>query len=294
MPVSLIHSLGRLPIAFLDVETTGASATWGDRVTEIGIVRYENGVRVSEYQRLVDPKRRISAGVVALTGITQDMVDGEPTFADRLWDIWSMLQGAVLVGHNVSFDLGFLRSEFKRAGADLRTSLLNPPVLDTVRIARKRFGRGGNSLGKLAAKLGIEQTAAHRALADAVTTAGVFEKMIEPVGGWTCMLCDAIVQQGGPMKIEPASSSKSALPLELEEALETGCLVRMEYLDAGRHRTQRLIKPLEIRRYNGEMILIAHCQLRNDRRNFKIDRIVSMMRAEIDSVQLSIEWTSSS
>ena len=48
----------------------------------------------------------------------------------------------------------------------------------------------------------------------------------------------------------------------------------MEYLDARQKRTQRVIEPLQVRRRSGELLLVAHCQLRNDRRTFKLDRIV--------------------
>ena len=54
----------------------------------------------------------------------------------------------------------------------------------------------------------------------------------------------------------------------------------MEYLDARQKRTQRVIEPLQVRRSNGELLLIAHCQLRNDRRTFKLDRIVQLTKVE--------------
>src|SRR3712207_9168560 len=84
MAFSLIQPLREIPLAFLDVETTGASADFGHRVIELGIVRVEGGKVVGEYQQLVDPQRRVSPGVTALTGISQAMVDGQPTFVDQL------------------------------------------------------------------------------------------------------------------------------------------------------------------------------------------------------------------
>ena len=76
------------------------------------------------------------------------------------------------------------------------------PVLDTLRFARKRFGRGGNSLGPLSRRLGIEPTSAHRALADAKTTFMVFQELLSPVGGWELTLADAFLHQGGPMHLQ--------------------------------------------------------------------------------------------
>lgn len=142
MAISLVQSLGSVPLAFVDVETTGASCDLGDRVIEIGIVRVEGGKKVGEYQQLIDPQRRISAGVTALTGISQEMVVNQPRFSEQLPAMLPLLEGAVILGHNVRFDLSFLDREFRRAERDMVQALGDVPVLDTVRIARRRFGAG--------------------------------------------------------------------------------------------------------------------------------------------------------
>jgi DNA polymerase III epsilon subunit family exonuclease len=278
---SLIQPLSEIPLAIVDVETTGASADFGHRVIEMGIARVEHGRVVSEYERLLDPLRKISAGVTALTGITQAMVAGQPTFADELPRMLDLLRGAIVIGHNVRFDLGFLRKEFRRARCDLVQSLGDSvPVLDTVRIARRRFGRGGNGLQRLCRRLGIFPEVAHRALADVRTTYGVLEKMLEPIGGWSIQLADALLAQGGKMGLLPANPRESLLPLELEEALEMRRPVMMEYLDANEARTMRVVEPQTIRRVKGELMLIAHCHMRQARRTFKLERIVQLTRIE--------------
>jgi DNA polymerase III epsilon subunit-like protein len=192
--------------------------------------------------------------------------------------------GAVVVGHNIRFDLSFLHREFRRAGMEMTSILGDVPVLDTVRIARRRFGRGGNGLQTLSRRLGIEPSVAHRALADAQTTHQVFNHLLAPAGGMECCLCDAIQQQGGPMGLMPRTQRESLLPLELEEALELRKSVQMEYLDADGRRTQRMIQPLRLRRSNGELLLVAHCHLREAQRTFKVERIVRLIRTE-ESIQ---------
>src|SRR3954465_6482458 len=133
MPISLIQKLADTPMAFVDVETTGASTDYGDRVIEIGVVRVEGGRSVAEYQQLVDPQRRIGAGVVALTGITQEMVTGQPLFADVLPRVVELMRGAVAVGHNVRFDLSFLSGEFRRCRNPIHECLADcKHVMDTV------------------------------------------------------------------------------------------------------------------------------------------------------------------
>jgi DNA polymerase III epsilon subunit family exonuclease len=280
MSISLLQPLREIPFAFVDVETTGASADFGHRVIEIGVARVEGGRVTAQYEQLVDPQRRISAGVTALTGISQAMVEGKPTFSAELPRILELMRGAVVVGHNVRFDLGFLRKEFRRGGHDIVEAIGDVPVLDTVRIARRRFGRGGNGLQALAPRLGVTPTTAHRALADVITTVGVFEKLLDPIGGWNLPLCDAMLAQGGKMGLLPVNPRESLLPLELEEALEMRRPVMMEYLDARQTRTRRIIEPRHIRRVSGELILVAHCHLRDAQRTFKLERIVQLVRIE--------------
>ena len=287
---SLLDKLNQIAVAVVDVETTGASPRFGDRVTEIGVARYEGGVITRRYQQLVDPRRHIAPGVVALTGITQAMVDGQLTFADRLPEVADVLRGAVVVGHNVRFDLGFLAAEFRRAGTTMIGEIAaptNPHVLDTVRIARRRFGRGGNGLQVLSRRLGVSPTTAHRALADAETTGQVLERLLEPQGGFGCRLLDALQAQGGPMELEPRvaegdGGSDAELPFELVQAIETRGAVEMVYLDARRKESRRTISPIEIRRFRGTATLVAHCHLRGDRRTFKLDRIVRLTRVEVE------------
>ena len=283
MRFSFLQTLADIPHAFLDVETTGASVDFGHRVIEVGIVRYERGQKVAEYQQLIDPRRRISAGITALTGISPAMVAGMPTFIEQLPQAMKILGGAAILGHNVRFDLSFLRKEFRAAGMEIKDALGDVPVLDTVRIARRRFGRGGNGLQNLAARMGFAPSTAHRALADAQTTAWIYEAMLQPVGGWNATLLDAIRLQGGPMGLLPASPRECLLPLELEEALEQRVPVRMEYLDARQARTFRVIRPLTIRKTGGELLLVAHCQLRNEQRTFKVERVVKFWRLESEA-----------
>src|SRR3954468_1108643 len=283
MDFSLLQPLRSLPIAVVDTETTGASAAFGHKIIEIGIVRIENGREVGRYEQLIDPKRRITAGVTAFTGITQAMVEGQPRFADQLDVLIGMLSGAAILGHNIRFDLSFLHAEFRRAKTDMKECLGAIPILDTVRIARRRFGRGGNALPLLSRKLGVDPVRSHRALADAITTAAVFEKLLEAHGGYDCVLCDCLAHQGGMIDIARSATAR-LLPLELEEALEANRPVMLEYIDGFGNRTERIVQPLHVRRRGGQLMLIAHCALRNDSRTFKLDRVVRMVQMDMPAL----------
>src|SRR5688500_17740806 len=128
MSFSLAQPLRDLPLAFVDVETPGASAPFAPRVIELGTSPVATGSGVAEYQQLVARQRKISAGVTVLSGITQEMVTGRPTFQDELPRIMELMRGACVVGHNVRFDLGFLRKEFRRGGQEIVAALGDVPV----------------------------------------------------------------------------------------------------------------------------------------------------------------------
>ncbi|HEY0007857.1 MAG TPA: exonuclease domain-containing protein, partial [Tepidisphaeraceae bacterium] len=255
-------------------ETTGASFEYGDRVVELGMIRLEGGEVVASFDRLMNPGRPMSGGAAAVTGITPDMLLGQPSFCDLWSDAKPLLDGAIIVGHNVAFDLSFITGECRRAGRDLQEAG-DLHVLDTVRIARKQLGRGGNGLQRLAGRLGVEPTTAHRALADCHTTAGVLHRLLEPHGGWQVPVVRAHELQGGFNCLSKHKPRESPLPTEIAEALIDGLPVNITYLDADHRRTNRSVTPRFVRRLRGHLMLFAHCHLKNAQRTFKVDRILS-------------------
>ena len=145
----------------LDLETTGGSGV-NDRITEIAAVRVENGVVAARWSSLVDPQTPIPYFIENLTGISDAMVAGAPRFKDLADEIMGLLDGAVLVAHNASFDHGFLRGEFARLGHELRV-----PTLCTVRLSRKLYPKAkGHGLDALIQRHGLHTDARHRAMGD--------------------------------------------------------------------------------------------------------------------------------
>src|SRR5437588_644257 len=102
-------------VAFVDLETTGTVAA-EDRVTEVGIVRVDDGAQVSEWSTLVNPECSIPVEIQGLTGITNAMVARAPTFREIADEIVGRIEGCVFVAHNARFDYGFLKREFGRPG----------------------------------------------------------------------------------------------------------------------------------------------------------------------------------
>ena len=149
------------PLVFVDLETTGATAT-ADRITEIGIVEVSDA-GVSEWSTLVNPQARISEFIERLTGISNAMVAAAPTFDLVADEVMARLQGRLFVAHNARFDYGFLKNEFRRAGYDFRAT-----VLCTVKLSRKLYPQfHRHNLDAIVERHGLAVADRHRALGDA-------------------------------------------------------------------------------------------------------------------------------
>ena len=148
-------------ITYLDLETTGATP-FSDRITEIALVRFENGVEVSRWQTLVNPEKSIPAFIQQLTGITNEMVANAPTFAEVAGTLADYLEGTVMAAHNARFDHGFLKSEYKRLGHSLRQR-----VLCTVKLSRRLYPEHrSHSLDAIMQRHHLTTEARHRAMGD--------------------------------------------------------------------------------------------------------------------------------
>ncbi|HKU01055.1 MAG TPA: exonuclease domain-containing protein [Paraburkholderia sp.] len=160
-PLSAELLPGDVPLIFVDLETTGGSV--GDhRITEVGVVEVKDG-QATRWSSLVDPQQAIPPFIQQLTGITDAMVRGAPTFAEIAPALFERLAGKLFIAHNASFDRGFLRAEFERAGF-----AFNPDVLCTVRLSRALFpAEKRHGLDALVERHALQPADRHRALADA-------------------------------------------------------------------------------------------------------------------------------
>lgn len=157
-------------IVVLDIETTGLDPD-KDAILEIGAVRFTERRVENEWSTLINPGRRIPPFITQLTGITDQMVLRSPMIQDVLDDLASFVGDAPILGHNVRFDLAFLR----RYGILRKNTSLDSYEMASVLLPNaSRY-----NLGALTAALEIPYPATHRALDDARATRGVFLRLYE-------------------------------------------------------------------------------------------------------------------
>ena len=158
--------------SFVDIETTGTSARH-DRVIEIGILRIENDKIVKKYNQLINPETHVSPFITQITGITPDDLEDAPTFEIVKDEVYELLQNTVFVAHNVRFDHGFLKNEFKRFDMNLALK-----QLCTVKLSRTLFPQDRHhNLDAIIERFNIKCENRHRAYDDAHTTWQFFRKI---------------------------------------------------------------------------------------------------------------------
>lgn len=167
-----------LPTALvcLDFETTGLAPEAGDRVTEAGLVRIEDGRIVDRFASLVNCGMWIPRSITAYTGITQRMVDEAPPPGEVMARVLAFIDGCSVVSHNALFDQLFLQSECRRLGLQMEIE----PFICSMRIARRLYPEVRSpSLAELARRMQLPVTGVpHRAGADAEMTAQLALRMM--------------------------------------------------------------------------------------------------------------------
>lgn len=160
-----------------DTETTGLDNQL-DRVIEIGGVELDNKFPTGRtFHVYINAQGRpVHPDALAVHGITDEFLKDKPAFPEIIEPMAALFDGAKLVAHNASFDIGFLDAENARLGL--------PPidpsrVVDTLALARRRHPMGPNSLDALCKRYGIDNShrTKHGALLDAELLAEVYIEM---------------------------------------------------------------------------------------------------------------------
>lgn len=166
-------------VAVVDFETTGMGPQQGARATEVGLVVLEGGEVVERYASLMHTGIEVPPFIERLTGISNAMLEKAPGAREVMEQVHARTQGCPMVAHNASFDRSFWVAEMHRAGVDASST----PFICTVKLSRRLYPEAPNcKLGTLAAFHQLQsQGRAHRALADALTTALLWQRIGQDV-----------------------------------------------------------------------------------------------------------------
>ena len=168
-----------MKLVFLDTETTGLDR-YKHEIIELALIVIEDGVRTVEQSWKLKPRRIETADKIALD------ING---YNEQLWKeqgySWSKeacerlkihLNGSVVIGHNIQFDIGFLRQVFKEYGVSFRF----PPQMDTRALARLVWGFESLKMDNIRQNVdGMTTDGGHRALKDTEDCVYIYEKFVE-------------------------------------------------------------------------------------------------------------------
>lgn len=171
----------------LDTETTGLEVRQGHRLIEIACVEMvERRLTGRHYQTYLNPDRSIDEGARQVTGIEDEFLLDKPRFAEVVDEFLAFIDGAELIIHNASFDIGFLDAELARLESGAGRIGDRCSVLDTLALARECYPGQRNSLDALCRRLGVDNSRRdlHGGLIDAQLLADVYLAMTSGQGAF--------------------------------------------------------------------------------------------------------------
>jgi DNA polymerase-3 subunit epsilon len=165
-------------VAVLDFETTGLSPNQGDRATEIAVILLRDGQIVDRFQSLMNAGRRIPSDVVALTGITNEMISSAPPAPKVMREVAQFVGKHPVVAHNAGFDRRFWQAELALLGISAEHSFAC-----TMLASRRIYPHAQNhKLSTLVDMLRLPKTGrAHRAMVDAEMTGHLWHRLKDDI-----------------------------------------------------------------------------------------------------------------
>ncbi|MBU1023247.1 3'-5' exoribonuclease [bacterium] len=269
----ILKPLGDTLLASVDIETTGLHPFYSEIVEIAAVIFRMDGHVESEFSQLINPQKPIHPRAIEIHGITDEMVENQPVWADVAHEFYQLIQDKILIAHNAPFDLTFLT--FK--GTVIAMPFPDTHFADTLTISRELFRDfTRHTLVDLSAKLNIDLNGAHRALADARACKNLFLREFKEFNkSWEEFASQFIFHTAAWQTME--NVPEEMIPLLV--ACSDGCDIEIVYVDSSGVVTNRRITPLQLNRIRQIPYLFGHCHLRDAGRNFRLDRIQSWKKS---------------
>jgi DNA polymerase-3 subunit epsilon len=161
----------------VDCESTGLEPE-KDRIIEIAVARFTFDQILQKFESLIDPECDIPQFSQEIHKISAEMLQGKPKIAEVLPHVLKMIEGHIIVGHGIGFDIALMAAEAKRH--QIPTQVYKQPFIDTLRMARLYGESPINSLQRLREHFNIEPEGAHRAMSDVTVNIEVFKQLAKP------------------------------------------------------------------------------------------------------------------
>lgn len=156
----------------LDCESTGLDPK-KDRLIEIAVRRFNFSQTLQSFEALVNPECDVPEVSQNIHNISNEMLKDKPKVKEVLPDILKMIDGHIIVGHGIGFDIQLIQAEAERS--QIPSKIQSQSFIDTLRMARLYGQSPINSLEKLRQHFNIEAEGAHRAMSDVIVNIEVFK-----------------------------------------------------------------------------------------------------------------------
>jgi DNA polymerase-3 subunit alpha (Gram-positive type) len=237
-----------------DVETTGLSAVY-NTIIELAAVKIKGGEITDRFESFADPHEPLTNTIIELTGITDDMVKGQPEVSDVLRKFKDWTGDAILVAHNASFDMGFLNVGYQKIGLGEAKN----PVIDTLELGRFLFPELKNHrLNTLCKKFDIELVSHHRAIYDAEATGYLLWKMVKDANEREIVYHDQLNEHMGQGNFHRQRPAHCTILAQTQEGLKNLYqLVSMSHVDYF-FRTPRIPRS-QLQKYRKGLLIGSAC-----------------------------------
>lgn len=265
-----MFNISNARFAFLDIETTGLSPWFGDRICQVAVVLTEGKRIKGTLDLLINPERILSPSAAHVNGLDESKLSAAPKFREVTGRLDASFEDAVVVCHNARFDIQFLDNEYRK----LHRTIEFPNLIDTLLMSRQFYELPSYSLKHLAQDFSVAaNVSGSQALADALTMKNLFFAMTDSLKSIDKSLDDFI-----GIYNSPAWPPEGVyLPTELSEAIHSGKRLFIKYMDKDGETSERWITPRDVVGLADYIYLQAYCHTREADRTFRLDRIVEFV-----------------